>query len=311
MKKTLPVSFALSEEVSRALWLNQPIVALESTVITHGLPYPQNVQLAEDMETEVRQQGSLPATIAVVQGKVVVGASRAQLEILAQDSGVHKISSRDFAPAIAKGWNGGTTVAGTLLAAHTVGLRVFATGGIGGVHRDAPFDISADLPQLAKTPMVVVCAGAKAILDLPATLEYLETVAVPVIGFQTDEFPAFYSPDSGLPVGARANTPEEIAEIAHTHWELGQMSAVLVVNPPPPEVAIPASHVAGEIEQALHEAAAQQIRGQAVSPFLLKRVTELTDGASLQANLGLLRNNARLAARIAACLMEPVNRRTV
>ena len=301
----LPDSFSISEEVSRALRLNQPLVALESTVISHGLPYPQNLRLAEDMETEVRQGGSIPATIAVVNGKVVIGAAPAQLERVAQDPNVHKISSRDFAAAIAQGWNGGTTVAGTLVAAEIAGLQVFATGGIGGVHREAPFDISADLPQLAKTAMVVVCAGAKAILDLPATLEYLETLGVPVIGYQTDEFPAFYSPDSGLPVGARAESPEEIAEIARRHWQIGMSSAVLVVNPPPPEVAIPAAQVTGEIEQALQDAAAAQIRGQAVTPFLLQRVAELTGGASLQANLGLLRNNARLAARIASCLVEP------
>lgn len=309
MEKIVPDSFQLSEEVSRALWLNQPVVALESTVVTHGLPYPQNIQLAEDMETEVRRQGSVPATIAIVRGKVVIGATRQQLEILAQDPQVHKISSRDVAPAIAKGWNGGTTVAGTLFAAEIAGLQVFATGGIGGVHREAPFDISADLLVLARSALVVVCAGAKAILDLPATLEYLETVGVPVVGYCTDEFPAFYSPDSGLPVSARADTPDEIVEIARKHWEIGQTSAVLVVNPPPQEVAVPAARVAAEIEQALQEAAAQQIRGQAVTPFLLQRVTELTGGASLRANLGLLRSNARLASQIARSLMEPGDRR--
>lgn len=291
------------------MWLNQPVVALESTVVTHGLPFPQNIQLAEDMEAEVRQQGCVPATIAIVQGRVVVGASRQEMEILAQDPQVHKISSRDFAPAIARGWNGGTTVAGTLVAAEIAGLQVFATGGIGGVHRDAPFDISADLTVLARSPLVVVCAGAKAILDLTATLEYLETVGVPVVGYGSDEFPAFYSTDSGLPVSVRADSPAEVAAIARKHWEIGQTSAVLVANPPPPEVAIPAARVAGEIEQALQEAAQQQVRGQAVTPFLLQRVVELTGGASLQANLGLLRSNARLAAQIARSLLEPGDRR--
>jgi pseudouridylate synthase len=310
LEKKLPDSFKCSDEVSRALWLNQPVVALESTVVTHGLPFPQNIQLAEDMETEVRQQGCVPATIAIVQGKVVVGASRQDMEILAQDPDVHKISSRDFGPAIAKGWNGGTTVAGTLVAAEIAGLQVFATGGIGGVHRDAPFDISADLLVLARSPLVVVCAGAKAILDLPATLEYLETIGVPVVGYRTDEFPAFYSPDSGLLVSVRADKPEEIAAIARKHWEIGQTSAVLVVNPPPQEVAIPAARVAGEIEQALQEAAERHIRGQAVTPFLLQRVTELTGGASLRANLGLLRSNARLASQIARSLIQPRDRRT-
>jgi pseudouridylate synthase len=311
LEKIVPESFKLSEEVSRALWLNQPVVALESTVVTHGLPFPQNIQLAEEMETQVRQQGCVPATIAIVQGRVVIGATRQQMEILAQDPDVHKISSRDFAPAIAKGWNGGTTVAGTLVAAEIAGLQVFATGGIGGVHRDAPFDISADLLVLARCALVVVCAGAKAILDLPATLEYLETIGVPVVGYRTDEFPAFYSPDSGLPVSVRAETPEEIADIARKHWEMGQTSAVLVVNPPPQEVAMPAAGVAGAIEQAIQEAAERQVRGQAVTPFLLQRVIELTGGASLRANLGLLHSNARLAAQIARSLIKPADRRSV
>ena len=292
------------------MWLNQPVVALESTVITHGLPFPQNIQLAEDMEAEVRRQGSVPATIAIVQGRVVIGATRQQMEILAQDPDVRKISSRDIGPAIANGWNGGTTVAGTLVAAEIAGLQVFATGGIGGVHRYSYFDISADLLVLARSPLVVVCAGAKAVLDLPATLEYLETIGVPVVGYCTHEFPAFYSPDSGLPVSVRVDTPAEIAAVARKHWEIGQKSAVLVVNPPPPEAAIPAARVSGAIEKALKEAADQQILGQAVTPFLLQRVSELTHGASLQANLSLLHNNARLAAQIARSLLEPGGRRT-
>jgi pseudouridylate synthase len=299
-------SIYMLDEVARALNIGLPVVALESTVITHGLPYPHNVTLANDMEAEVRSEQALPATIAVLGGQIRVGLRHEELERLGRGKNVHKISTRDFAPAIAQGWDGGTTVAATLLAAHRVGIRVFATGGIGGVHRTIGepsgfnHDVSADLPTLAHTPLIVVCAGAKAILDLPATLEYLETLAVPVVGYGTDEFPAFYSTSSGLPVSVRADTPGEVACIARAHWELSMPSAVLVVQPPPQDVAMPAEAVNGAIEQALHEAGKRGLRGQAVTPFLLERVAELTHGTSLQANLGLLRNNARLAAKIAS-----------
>jgi pseudouridine-5'-phosphate glycosidase len=293
------------DEVARALKIGMPVVALESTVITHGLPYPQNVTLARDMEAEVRSGGAVPATIAVLDGQIRVGLRPEQLERLGQGGELHKISTRDFAPAIAQGWDGGTTVAATLLAAQRVGIRLFATGGIGGVHRTLGgppgfnFDISADLPALAQTPLIVVCAGAKAILDLPATLEYLETLAVPVVGYGTGEFPAFYSALSGLPVSARADTPAEVAAIARAHWDLGMPGAVLVAQPPPPEAALAPDAVNGAIEQALREAGDRGLRGQAVTPFLLERVAELTGGDSLKANLGLLLNNARLAAQIA------------
>ncbi len=300
--------YQISPDVSKALAARLPVVALESTVITHGLPYPENRQLAQDMEAEVRGSGATPATIAVVEGKIRVGLAAEDLAALAQARGTHKISSRDFAPAVAKGWTGGTTVAATMVAAHAAGVRVFATGGIGGVHRvingevkEASVlasDISADLPQLARTPVVVVCAGAKAILDLPATLEYLETWAVPVVGYQTDDFPAFYSRSSGLGVSVRADGPAEVVEIALAHWRLGFRSAVLVVAPPPEELALPRDQVEAAVEQALAEAGQQQIRGQQVTPFLLERMVALTGGASLQANLGLLRNNARVAAAI-------------
>jgi pseudouridine-5'-phosphate glycosidase len=304
MPKTVS-SIHMLDEVARALNLGLPVVALESTVITHGLPYPQNVALANDMESEVRGGQAVPATVAVLDGKIRVGLRIEELERLGQGQNVHKISTRDFSPAIAKGWSGGTTVAATLLAAHRVGIRVFATGGIGGVHRTLgtasafSHDVSADLLALAQTPLIVVCAGAKAILDLPATLEYLETYAVPVVGYGTDEFPAFYSTSSGLSVSARADTPAEVASIARAHWNLGMSSAILVVQPPPQDVALPPAEVNGAIEQALREAEARELRGQAVTPFLLERVSELTHGSSLQANLGLLRNNARLAAQIA------------
>lgn len=289
----------ISEEIAHGLQNHQPVVALESTVITHGLPYPQNLKLARDMEQTVRQQGALPATIGIVEGRVWVGLQDAQLEGLAQAQAVRKISSRDFAAAIVQGASGGTTVAGTLIAAHAAGIRVFATGGIGGVHRQAPFDVSTDLAQLSRTPLVVVCAGAKAILDLPATLEMLETLGVPVVGYQTDEFPAFYSRSSGLAVSARADSPTEVAAIAQVHWNLGLESAILVVQPPPEAAALPAEQIESVIAQALAEAQAQDIHGQAVSPFLLRRVSELSGGASLQANLALLLNNARLAGQIA------------
>jgi pseudouridine-5'-phosphate glycosidase len=292
----------LAAEVRRAVENGSPVVALESTVITHGLPYPQNLQLANDMEAEVRQQGAVPATVGVVDGQVYVGLDAGQLAALAQGEGLIKVSVRDYGPAMALGLSGGTTVAGTLLAANLAGLRVFATGGIGGVHRQAPFDVSTDLMQLARTPLVVVCAGAKAILDLPATLEMLETYGVPVIGYQTDEFPAFYSRGSGLPVCARVDTPEQVARVAQAHWALGMTSAVLLCVPPPEEEALPAEQVNGAIEQALAEAQEGHIRGQQVTPFLLRRVSELTHGSSLRANLALLRNNARVAAQIAQFL---------
>jgi pseudouridine-5'-phosphate glycosidase len=299
MENLIPSTFQVLGDVAQAQEGGKPIVALESTVITHGLPHPENYRLALDMENEVREQGCVPATIALIYGRVHIGLAEVQLESLALDSNVHKISVRDFAPAIVNRWSGGTTVAGTLLAANQAKIQVFATGGIGGVHRQPSFDISADLPQLAKTPMIVVCAGAKAILDLPATLEYLETAAIPVIGYKTDEFPAFYSLSSGLPVSVRADSPGKIVSIAQTHWGLGLQSAVLVVQPPPVELAIPNDVVIGVIQQALDEAVERQIRGQDVTPFLLSRVSALTGGMSMKANLALLRNNARLAGQIA------------
>ncbi len=295
----LPPEVVFTAEVSRALEKKTPIVALESTVITHGLPHPENLTLAQNMENAVRQFGGTPATIALLNGNIHIGLSESQLHKLATASKTHKVSVRDFAPVLVKKGIGGTTVAGTLFAANLAGIRVFATGGIGGVHREPAYDISADLPQLATTPVIVVCAGVKSILDLPGTLEYLETAGVPVIGYQTDEFPAFYSRESGLPVSARADTPAEVALIAKTHWGLGMRSAILVTAPPPPEVALPPKQVEGAIHQALSEAREQSIRGQAVTPFLLSRMSELTGKASLQSNMGFLLNNARIAAQIA------------
>ena len=298
----------ISPAVRQALEKKQAVVALESTVITHGMPYPENYKLACDMESEVKAQGAVPATVAVLKGVVQAGLTPEELESLATGSEMVKISPRDFAPSMVHKRSGGTTVAGTLAVAQAVGIRVFATGGIGGVHRGAPFDVSTDLTMLAQTPLVVVCAGAKAILDLPATLEKLETLGVPVVGYQTDDFPAFYSRTSGLPVSARAESPAEVAAIARTHWAMGMSSAVLVVQPPPEDVAMEAGVVEEAIQEALDECERQKIHGQAVTPFLLRRVSELTHGSSLRANLALLLNNGRLAAQVACFIADFVEK---
>jgi pseudouridine-5'-phosphate glycosidase len=289
----------LAPEISQALAEKRAVVALESTVITHGLPYPQNRKLAEDMEAQIRAGGGVPATVALLDGKVFVGVDGEQLERLAQAQQMHKISRREFGPALALGWSGGTTVAGTMIAAQAAGIRVFATGGIGGVHRSPAYDISADLPELAQTQVLVVCAGAKSILNLDATLEYLETHAVPVVGYQTDEFPAFFSRGSGLKVSVRADSAQQAAAIAQAHWSLRGAGGVLVANPPPEATAMRHEDIDAAIQEAVQEAEAQGIRGQAVTPFLLGKVNQLTGGASLEANLALLLNNARVAVEIA------------
>jgi pseudouridylate synthase len=288
--------------VIQALKSSLPVVALESTVITHGLPRPKNLELARDMERIVRENGAIPATIAILEGKIRVGLSESELERLANEDHVRKISRRDFATAIIRKDYGGTTVAGTMFAANQSGIKVFATGGIGGVHELETLDISTDLQSLADTPMVVVCAGAKGILDLPATLEYLETMSVPVIGYRTEEFPAFYSRESGLSVSVRLDSPLEIVEFAKAHWEIGMKSAVLVCQPLSLEEELPRGKVGDAILQARREAHDHGIHGQSLTPFLLTRVDELTAGASLKANLILLLNNARLAAQIAVAL---------
>jgi len=282
--------------------MGTPIVALESAVITHGLPRPENLNLARNMEAEVRAYGAMPATVALLDGKIRIGLSDSQLETLANLDRTRKISLRDFGIALAGGLSGGTTVAATLFVAANTRMRVFATGGIGGVHRGASFDISADLPQLGRTPVLVVCAGAKAILDLPATMEVLETQGVPVLGYQTGEFPAFYTRTSGLPVDRRVDSPEEAAEIATQAWEAGLRSAVLLVVPPPKETALSEEMMEAAIQSALAEADAQGIHGAATTPFLLGRVSELTGGESLRANLALLRNNAKVAAQVAVAM---------
>lgn len=298
-----------SIEIKRAKKISHPLVALESTVLTHGLPRPQNLELARDMERAVREEGATPATIGFLDGYLHIGMSEPELERLANEKDAYKVGPRDFATVITNEACGGTTVAGTMLACKHAGIRVFATGGIGGVHRDAPFDISADLQSLATIPMIVVCAGAKAILDLPATLEYLETMSVPVIGYGTDDFPAFYSRKSGLDVSATVDNPQDVVEFAKAHWEAGLQSAVLVANPVPERDAIPGSEMEPIISQANREAREKGIHGQGMTPYLLQRIAELTRGKSMRANLALLLNNARLGAQIAKALRASERKR--
>ena len=290
-----------SNEVKRAASISLSIVALESTVLTHGLPRPHNLQLANDMERTIRAEGVTPATIAFLDGYLHIGLTEGEIERLANEKNVYKVGPRDFATVISQGASGGTTVAGTMFACKhsNANIKVFATGGIGGVHRESGFDISADLQALATIPMIVVCAGAKAILDLPATLEYLETMSVPVIGYGTDEFPAFYSRGSGLDVSVQIDTPKDIVDFARAHWSMGMQSAVLVANPVPDADAIARSKIEPIIEQVSREAQEKEIHGQELTPFLLQRISDLTKGQSMRANLSLLLNNARLAAQIA------------
>jgi pseudouridine-5'-phosphate glycosidase len=251
------------------------------------------------MENTIREGGAVPATVGVLGGKAQVGLESPDLELLAQDREVIKVSRRDFSRAAVKKLNGGTTVAGTITALHKAGIKVFATGGIGGIHRDAPFDVSADLPTLAQTPIIVVCAGAKSILDLPATLENLETLSVSVVGYETTTFPAFYARSSGLPVTASVEDPEGAASLAIAHRGMGINSAVLLAVPAPVGDALPDQMMADAVDQALEDARQSGIKGQHVTPFLLNRVSELTGKSSLKANLGLLLNNARVAAQVA------------
>jgi pseudouridine-5'-phosphate glycosidase len=290
--------FIIKDDVQRALKQNRPVVALESTVMTHGLPHPTNLALGRDMESAVLADGATPATIAVLRGSIRVGLTDDELAEIAQAKAM-KISRRDFAAAIAQKANGGTTVAGTMFAADKVGIKVFATGGIGGVHKEARFDVSPDLQALASTQMIVVCAGAKSILDLPSTLEMLETNGVPVLGYGTDEFPAFFSRNSGFKTSARVDSPQEVADFARAHWEIGMPSAILVCQPIAEKDEIPREEIDPVEEQASHEAQEKRIVGQALTPFLLQRVNELTNGKSMRANLSFLLNNARLAAQIA------------
>ena len=295
-----------SPEVAEALAQNAPVVALESTIITHGMPFPQNLNTARRVEAEIRAAGAVPATIAVLEGRLHVGLTDAELETLAQASNVMKLSRADLAVALATGRTGATTVAATMIAASLAGIGVFATGGIGGVHKGAEdsFDISADLMELAQTPVTVVAAGAKAILDLPKTLEVLETQGVPVIAYGQDAFPAFWSRDSGHAAPLRLDDPGQIAASAKMRARLGLPGGQLVANPIPVEAEISSTTLAPIIAQAQAEADAAGISGKSVTPFLLQRIFELTDGKSLEANIALVLNNARLGAAIARALVK-------
>lgn len=302
---TLPVSF--SAEVAEAKAAGTPIVALESTIITHGMPYPGNLEMAESVEAIIRAEGAVPATIAVIGGQLHIGLDHAELHALAQTRDAMKLSRADLAFAISEGRTGATTVAATMIAAARAGIHVFATGGIGGVHRKAEetFDISADLEELARTPVIVVCAGAKAILDVPKTLEVLETKGVPVVTYGQDEFPAFWSRKSGLKSPLRLDGAERIAAFQRAREALGIGGGMLVGNPVPERDEIQSDEMETYIAEALARAEAQGIAGKAVTPFLLASIFEITRGRSLATNIALVENNARLAAQIAVSLGRP------
>ena len=300
----MDTNFFPSAEVDSAIAANDAIVALESTVIAHGLPRPQNFDVATRLERIIRAEHAIPATIAVIQGKGCIGVAENQLRILASNDDVKKLSTRDLPLAMALGWNGATTVASTIWIANHVGIWVFATGGIGGVHRGSLPDVSADLPQLARTPIIVVCSGAKIVLDLPATREWLETHSVPVIGYGCDEMPAFYSQRSHLPVDARCDSPEEVAAIFRKHQEIGLSSALLVTVPVPSKSEVKEADLERVLDQSLAEAEEQKISGRDLTPFLLARMSEHSAGATLRANIALLENNARIAAQIAYALIS-------
>ena len=297
---------SIAPAVEAAVSARQGVVALESTVIAHGLPSPHNVETARDCESEVRQSGALPATIGVVGGRAVVGLDNQQIQSIAKGPGVAKVNLANLAHVIAeKGW-GATTVAASLHVANLAGIKVFATGGVGGVHRGASdsFDVSADLTALARYPVITVCAGAKAILDLPKTMEVLETLGVPVIGFQTDDLPAFYSRSSGLKLDLRADDARQIAMTVLTHWRMGFSTGALVVAPVPAEDEVPANEIKDVIDEALEAAAREGVAGRGVTPFLLSRIAAKTGGRALRANVALLKNNARIAGAIAVALSD-------
>jgi pseudouridylate synthase len=304
MNSLSPVTPRISEEVAAALARGRAVVALESTIISHGMPYPRNIETAHAMESEVRANGAVPATIAVIDGELRVGLDGASLERLACEKNVVKASSRDLAAVLARRGMAATTVAATMLIAERAGIVLFATGGVGGVHRGAElsFDVSADLVELGRTGTAVVCAGVKSILDIPKTLEFLETQRVPVISFGTDEFPAFYTRVSGERADHRFDTPEEIARAILLHRGLGAGTGLLITNPIPEKDALDPSLIDTVIAKAIAEAGQRGIAGKALTPFLLARINELSQGRSLAANIALVRNNAVLAARIAVAL---------
>ncbi|MGY4751063.1 pseudouridine-5'-phosphate glycosidase [Pannonibacter sp. Q-1] len=308
MSTSLPASLAdllvYSAEVQAARAAGKPIVALESTIITHGMPFPQNVETARQVEADIRAADAVPATIAVLDGRIRIGLDAADLDRLGQEKNVMKCSRADLAIAVATGRPGSTTVAATMMAADAAGISVFATGGIGGVHKGAEtsFDISADLDELSRTPVCVVCAGAKALLDIPKTLEVLETRGVPVIAYGTDEVPAFWSRESGLPAPYRMDSAGEIARLIEARKLFGGHGGVLIANPVPAESEISRGEMGQYIDAAIAEAARRDVRGKAVTPFVLGHIFELTKGRSLVTNIALVRNNARLAAAIAVAL---------
>lgn len=294
----------VAPEVQRALSARRPVVALESTIISHGMPYPRNLETAREVEEVVRDGGAVPATIAVMDGRYVIGLNDEQLETLARAPDVLKASRRDLAVAFARKLTAATTVATTMIGAAWAGIRVFATGGTGGVHRgvEQTMDVSADLQELARTAVAVVSAGVKSILDIPRTLEYLETVGVPVLGFRCDEFPAFYTRSSGVQVAHRADGAEDAAAIMAAHWVSGLGGGVLLANPVPEEAALEPEYINGIIERAVADAEGAGIHGKDLTPYLLGRIVELTGGRSLEANIALVKNNARVAAEVAAAL---------
>jgi pseudouridine-5'-phosphate glycosidase len=291
-------------EVAEALSSGRPVVALESTIITHGMPYPANVETARAVESVVRSCGAVPATIAVLEGRIRIGLDDAEMDWLGQARGVLKLSRADLAHAVAARLPGSTTVAATMICAHLAGIRVFATGGVGGVHRHAEttFDVSADLQELARTPVTVVCAGAKAILDLPKTFEMLETLGVPVVGYGVDALPAFWSRDGGIPSPIRLDSPGAIAAMLEARAGLGLEGGALICNPVPREAEIPAAEIARHIDRALADAREAGVTSKAVTPYLLGRMLELTEGRSLATNIALIRSNAALAAEIAVAV---------
>ncbi|WP_119308364.1 pseudouridine-5'-phosphate glycosidase [Cohaesibacter haloalkalitolerans] len=299
---TLPIIY--SEEVAAARAAGKPIVALESTIITHGMPYPENVSTALEVEAIIREEGACPATIAILDGVINVGLTRQQIEALAQRDDILKLSRADLAYSLVAGKSGSTTVAATMICASIAGIATFATGGIGGVHRGAEetFDISADLQELAKTPVMVVSAGVKALLDIAKTLEVLETLGVPVVGYGTDEFPAFWSRESGFECPLRLDAPKDIAALYQMRKALGLEGGMIVANPVPEEAEIPRNEMETFILEAIAEANRLSVHGKAVTPFVLSRIKDLTDGDSLVTNIALVKNNARLAANIAKAL---------
>jgi pseudouridine-5'-phosphate glycosidase len=294
----------ITEEIKDALHENRPVVALESTVISHGLPYPENANIAHTMQAEIRANGAIPATTAILNGQILVGVSDDQIEYLATAPNIRKLSRRDFAIAVGLKQDAATTVAGTMIIAKQAGIKVFATGGIGGVHRGHPFDVSADLIELGRSAVAVVCAGAKSILDLPLTLEVLETQGVPVLAYGSDHFPSFYTRDSGLPIDQRVDTPEQAASVIQANLDLGLGNGILIGVPVPEAFALDHDEMEAVIEQAVQEADEQGIQGKAVTPFILARIGAITEGKSKATNVALLQNNAKVAAQIAVALHQ-------